>query len=80
MSSLYEDPWFTFHFADNRIISRFHLESIAVGRGISVFKIDPKSGARLGLLAKGRVGKGGWVDLIEPIVMHAGEAFIAAPD
>ena len=75
MSSLYEDPWFTFHFADNRKIWRFHLEGIAVGRGISVFKIDPESGARLGLLAKGRVGEGGWVEFAEPIIMHVGEAF-----
>jgi hypothetical protein len=80
MSSLYEDPWFTFHFADNRKISRFHLDGVATGRDISVFKIDPESGARRSRLARGRVGEGGWVELSEPIVMQAGEAFIAVSD
>jgi hypothetical protein len=26
------------------------------------------------------VGEGGWVDLTEPIIVRAGEAFIALPD
>jgi hypothetical protein len=26
------------------------------------------------------VGEGGWVDLTEPIVVRAGEAFVAVPD
>ncbi len=79
MTSLYEDPWFTFYFEDNRKISRFHLEGVPAGRDISVFKIDLGSWTRLSLLANGVVGEGGWVELAEPIVMHAGEAFIAVP-
>ena len=79
MIPLYEDPYFTFHFADDRIIPRFHLENVAAGRRVLVFKIDPDFGMRLGLLTTGLVGEGGWVDLAEPIVVRAGEAFIAVP-
>lgn len=77
MLPLYEEPHFTFRFADDRIIPRFHLEGVKAGRRVSVFKIDPDSGERLGLLAKATVGEGGWVDLSEPIIVRAGEAFIA---
>lgn len=37
-----------------------------------MFKIDPQTGERLGLLATGIVGDGGWVDLAEPIIVRAG--------
>ena len=80
MLLLYEDQWFTFRFADDRIIPRFHLEGVAAGRTISVFKQDANSGERQELLATATVGEGGWVDLIEPIVVRAGEAFIAVPE
>src|SRR5438046_2866681 len=80
MLPLYEDPWFTFRFADNRIITRFHLEGVPAGRHVSVFRIDPGTGERLGLIATGSVGEGGWVDLTEPIQARAGDAFIAVPD
>jgi hypothetical protein len=45
-----------------------------------MFKIDPSTGERLGLLATATVGDGGWVDLAEPIIVRAGEAFIAVPE
>ena len=80
MLPLYEDPWFTFRFADDRIIPRFHLEGVEAGRRVSVFKIDPGTGERLGLLATATVGEGGWVDLAEPIIVRAGEAFVAVPE
>jgi hypothetical protein len=80
MTPLYEDPHFTFRFADDRIIPRFHLEGIKAGRRISVFKVDPSTGNRLGLLAMATVGEGGWVNLGEPIIVRAGEAFIAVPE
>jgi hypothetical protein len=79
MRPLYEDPHFTFRFADDRIISRFHLEGVEAGRRVSVFKIDSGSGERLGLLATATVGEGGWVDLLEPIIVRAGEGFVAVP-
>ena len=77
MLPLYQDDWFTFHFAETRIIPRFHLESVEAGWRVSVFKIDPSSGERLGLLTTATVGDGGWVDLNEPIIVQTGEAFIA---
>ena len=80
MLSLYQDPHFTFRFADDRIISRFHLEGIEAGRRVSVFRIGPGTGERLDLMATATVGYDGWVDLPEPIIMLAGEAFIAVPE
>jgi hypothetical protein len=80
MISLYQDPHFTFRFADDRIIPRFHLEGVEAGRLVEVSRIDPSSGERLGLLATATVGEGGWVDLQEPIIVRAGEAFIAVAE
>jgi hypothetical protein len=80
MIPLYEAPHFTFRFADDRIIPRFHLEGIEAGRQVSVFKIHPATGERLGLLATATVGEGGWVDLDVPIIVKAGDAFIAVPE
>jgi hypothetical protein len=80
MTPLHHDPWFTFRFADDRIIPRFHLEGIEAGRRVMVFKIDPATNERLGLLATATVGDGGWVDLPEPIIVRAGEAFVAVPE
>jgi hypothetical protein len=76
MIPLHQDDWFTFRFTDDRIISRFHLEGVEAGRRVSVIKIDPGSGERLGLLATASVGEGGWVDLQVPIIVRAGEAFV----
>ena len=80
MIPLHNDPHFTFRFADDRIIPRFHLEGMDAGRRVSVFKIDPATEERLGLLATAGVGEGGWVDLPEPITVRAGDAFVAVPD
>lgn len=79
MLPLYRDPCFTFRFADDRLIPRFHLEGVPLGSHISVIKIDPETGERLGLLATATVGDGGWVDLPQPITINAGEGFIAVP-
>jgi hypothetical protein len=76
---LYEDPGFTFRFADDRLISRFHLEGIEVGRLVSIFRLDP-GGRDCGfLIATAIVGDDGWVDLTEPIIMRAGDGFVAVP-
>ena len=80
MRPLYQDPWFTFRFADNRIIPRFHLEGAPAGRRVSVFQIGPVTGERKALLATATVGEGGWVDLPAPIVVKDGDAFIAVLD
>ena len=78
MIPLHHDPHFTFRFADDRIIPRFHLEGVEAGRRGSV-RIDPVTSERLGLLTTATVGDGGWVDLQEPIIVRAGDAFVAVP-
>jgi hypothetical protein len=80
MLPLYEDPGFTFRFADDRLIPRLHLEGIEAGRLVSIFKIDPGTGERLGLLATATVGEDGWVDLTQPIIVRAGDGFVAVPE
>jgi putative acetyltransferase len=79
MLPLYHDPCFTFRFAEDRSIPRFHLEGVENGRHVSIIKIDPATGERQGLLAFATVGEDGWVDLPQPIIVRAGEAFIAVP-
>lgn len=80
MIPLYHDPHFTFRFGEGRIIPRFHLEGVEVGRRVSMFNLDPATGERLGLIATATVGDGGWVDLPEPIIVRAGEGFVAVPE
>jgi hypothetical protein len=80
MQPLYEDPHFTFRFAEARIIPRFHLEGVEAGRRVEVYKIDADTQERLGLLTTATVGEGGWVDLLEPIIVRVGEAFVAVPE
>ena len=79
MLTLYEDPYYTFRFADDRIIPRFHLEGVPAGTLVSVIRIDPETGRRQELLANATMGADGWVDLPQPILVRAGEAFIAIP-
>jgi hypothetical protein len=80
MIPLHHDRHFTFRFADDRIIPRFYPEGIEVGRWVSVFRIDADTGERLGLMATATVGDGGWVALPQPIIVRAGEAFVAVPE
>ena len=80
MLPLYYDVHFTFRFAEDRLIPRFHLEGVEAGRRVSVFRIDRGTGERLGLFAAATVGAVGWVDLTEPFIIRAGEAFIAVPE
>jgi hypothetical protein len=80
MIPLYRDPHFTFRFADDRIIPRFHLEGVETGRMIAIFKLDAATDDRLELLAKAVVGEGGWVNLAEPLIVRVGEGFVAVPD
>ncbi len=44
MLPLYHESHFTFRFADDRIIPRFHLEGVGAGRRVDVFRIDPATG------------------------------------
>ncbi|MFO0821797.1 MAG: hypothetical protein U0792_01545 [Gemmataceae bacterium] len=79
MLTLYQDPHFTFGFADDRIILRFHIEGVSPGLRVSVFRIGPDTFEQKGLLATAKVGEGGWVELTEPLLVRAGEAFVAVP-
>jgi hypothetical protein len=60
------------------IIPRCHLAGVEAGQRVSFFQIDPSTGERVRLLAMAVVGDVGWVDLTEPIIVQAGEAFVAA--
>lgn len=80
MLPLYEDPDFTFRFAEDRIIPRFHLDGVEPGRRVVVHKIDPVTNHRLSLLATAVTVEGGWVDLSAPIIVRAGDAFVASCD
>src|SRR5262249_20573492 len=62
------------------LIPRFHLEGIPAGQRILVFRIDPGTGEKLDLLTRANVGKGGWVDLRVPLIVRAGESFMAVPE
>lgn len=79
MTPLYADPCFTFRFADDRLVPRFHLEGVPSGVPVRVYKQDPATGERLGLRATAVTGEGGWVDLPVPLVVRAGGAFAAVP-
>jgi hypothetical protein len=80
MIPLHRDPHFTFRFAYQRLIPRFHLEGVEVGRRVLVVKLDPATGERPGLITTATVGDGGWVDLPEPIIVWSGEGLIAVPE
>jgi hypothetical protein len=69
-------PAFHFPFCGRQDYSSVLPGGIEVGRHVSVFKIDPGTGERLGLLATASVGKGGLVGLDKPMIVRAGEAFI----
>jgi hypothetical protein len=77
--TLHEDEHYTFRFADDRVIPRFHLAGVGAGTPVAVYRIDPATEARQDLLATAVAGDGGWVDLAEPLRVRAGEAFVAVP-
>lgn len=80
MIPLHHDRYFTFRFSDDRIIPRFHLDGVAPGVRVSVFRYDAATETRLERLASATVGEGGWVGLPEPLVMRSGEGFVVVPE
>jgi mannose-6-phosphate isomerase-like protein (cupin superfamily) len=50
-----------------------------VGPQVPGQALNPGTSERLRLLARAAVSEGGWVDLAEPIIVKAGEAFVAVP-
>ena len=77
--NLYRDAHYTFRFADDRVIPRFHLDGVEPGRRVTVFEVAPDD-ARGRVLATVVAGAGGWVELGEPLVVRAGGGFVAVPD
>ena len=80
MIPLHEESYFTFRFAEDRLIPRFHLEGVTAGRLVRVYAADPMSLQPGNLLATAVVGEGGWVDLPQAIVVRAGEVFVVFPE
>lgn len=80
MTPLHRDPHFTFRFAEDRLIPRFHLDGIEPGRRVTVYRLDSKTGGPADLLIRAVAGGGGWVDLPEPLVVQAGGGFVAVPE
>ena len=80
MTPLHRDPHFCFRFAEDRLVPRFHLDGVEPGRRVAVYRLDPQTGGRLDQLAEAVVGDGGWVNLLEPLVVRAGEGFVAVPE
>ncbi len=76
--NLYRDAHYTFRFAEDRIVPRFHLEGVEAGRGVIVFELTD-TGASARVLAKAVAGEGGWVELAEPLIVRAGGGFVAVP-
>lgn len=80
MSPLHKDPHYTFRFRDERLVPRFHLDGIEPGRRVAVYRLDPDTGTWLVRLAEAVAGDGGWVDLPEPLMVRAGDGFVAVPE
>lgn len=74
MIPLHRDRAFTFRFADDRTIPRFHLDGVGEGRRVTVFRLDGS------LWTTAVTGAGGWVTLAEPVIVHAGDGFVVIPD
>jgi hypothetical protein len=76
MVPLYRDEFYTFTFADARLISRFHLAGAPEGWPIEVYRLDPASGCPTEQIGSAVTGPGGWVDLPAPLVVRAGGGFL----
>lgn len=80
MLPLWRDAGFTFRFADDRIIPRFHLDGVAPGVRVVLYRLKSSSDVRQEPFATAITGADGWVDLETPLIVRAGEGFIAVPD
>ena len=72
MIPLFRDPGWTFRFADDRLVSRFHLDGAEPGRPVTVVALGAGD-----VLATAVVGADGWVQLATPLVVRAGGGFVA---
>ncbi|MBX9681428.1 MAG: hypothetical protein K2X38_21955 [Gemmataceae bacterium] len=79
MLPLYRDPHYLFRFADSRIIARIRLEGATAGQRVKLVRVDASTLKQSDVIAEANIGADGWVELAEPLIVHAGEAFVAAP-
>jgi hypothetical protein len=79
MIPLYRAPDFTFFFAEDRIVGRFHLDGIEPNRTVVILRLDSQQ-QRGEQIATGTTGLGGWVELSEALRIRAGEGFLAIPE
>jgi hypothetical protein len=77
MLPLYRDPHFTFRFAEDRLVGRFHLDGVEPGTPVPTFALDPATGERREPIAAVVAGDGGWVALPEALVVRSGGGFVA---
>lgn len=80
MTPLHRDPHYTFRFAEDRLIPRFHLDGVEPGRRVAVYRLDPQTGGTADLLVRAAASDDGWVNLPDPLVVRAGEGFVAVPE
>jgi hypothetical protein len=80
VTPLHEDRFFTFRFAEDRLIPRFHLEGVPPGRQVQVYSANPQTLEPTKLLTTAVVGEAGWVDISQPILVRAGDVFVVFPD
>jgi hypothetical protein len=72
---LYRDPYFTFRFAEDRRVDRFHLEAAPPGARVTIYHLDPGTGERTGSSESALVDERSWVQLQTPLLVRAGGGF-----
>ena len=72
---LFRDPHYTFTFADDRLITRVHLDGVPAGTRVRFDRLPSGTGS----LGTAVMGDGGWVDLPAAMVVRAGDGFTATP-
>jgi|GEM_PF-638018 len=77
---LYYPRSFLFRFTEDRRVARFHLQDVAPGTRVSVFRLEADPQQWRELLATAVAGAGGWVDLLEPLIVRAGQGFVVVPE
>lgn len=75
MIPLHRDEFYTFTFADDRLVPRFHLDGATEGAA-AVYRLDPATGGPADRLADAVVGPGGWVELSVPLTVRTGDGFL----
>lgn len=69
MIPLFREPFYTFAFAEDRLIDRFHLEGVPAGQLVVLEGLSDSNGLLL------QTETGGWVRLPEPRVVRRGQVF-----